>query len=493
MRLKDKRETSDCGTLMHITSLPSKYGIGSFGKEAYDFVDFLYNTGQRYWQILPLCPIGEGNSPYKSSSCFAGEILLIDLELLVKEGLLLPEELPAPQNSSFVNFDAQRKIKIPLLKKAAERLNKKRHDYLRFLKQNEYWLEDFALFSAIAEISGSEKLSDFEEALKYRMPMALENFKAAYFEKIEEQKILQYLFYTQYFALKQYAAKKSIKIIGDLPIYVSLDSADVWKSPDNFKVGRDLTPVCVAGVPPDIFSRDGQLWGNPIYDWEYQRRTNFVWWRRRLEHSLKLYDVIRIDHFRAFADYYSIPFGAKNARGGNWEKGVGMAFWSIMRSKLGKMQIIAEDLGGETREVEELVQSTGFPNMKVLQFAFTSGIENKFLPRNFNKNCVCYTGTHDNNTSKGWFENATIHERKLFGKLTQQSGMSDPADKMLWLAVRSRADTVIIPMQDWLGLDETARMNTPGTLSGNWKWQMESGAINDELSEKVRYFVSLRK
>ena len=213
MRLRDKRETSDCGTLLHITSLPSKYGIGTFGKEAYNFVDFLYNTGQRYWQILPLCPIGEGNSPYKSSSCFAGEILLIDLEFLVKEGLLFPEELPEPQNIGFVNFDAQRKIKIPLLKKAAERLNKKRHDYLKFLKQNEYWLEDFALFSAISEISGSEKLSDFEEALRYRMPMALENFKAAYSDKIEEQKILQYLFYTQYFALKQYAAKKSIKIM----------------------------------------------------------------------------------------------------------------------------------------------------------------------------------------------------------------------------------------------------------------------------------------
>lgn len=493
MLLRGKREKAECGTLLHISSLASKYGIGSFGSSAYEFVDFLHLTGQLYWQILPLCPIGEGNSPYKSISCFAGEPLLIDLELLVKEGLLKPEELPEPFSDKSVNYNKVRNIKMPLIKKAAERINRKKHDYLKFLKQNEYWLEDFALFSTIAEINKSEALADFDDALKYRMPKAIEAFKTAYSEEIENKKAIQYIFYSQYFSLKHYANKKSVKIIGDMPFYVSPDSADVWKSPDNFKVGRDLTPTKVAGVPPDIFSSDGQLWGNPIYDWDYQKHTNYAWWKKRLMHNLRLYDTLRIDHFRAFADYYAIPYGAKNAKSGCWEKGAGIAFWNTMQTKLGKMNIIAEDLGGDTKEVEELVLKTGFPNMKVLQFAFSSDLQNKFLPRNYNKNCVCYTGTHDNNTTNGWFSNATVHERDMFIKLTTASGMSEPAHKMIWLAMHSRAKIAIVPMQDWLCLDETGRMNTPGTPSGNWQWQMQDTALSDELIDVISYLVAERK
>ncbi len=487
MRLKGKNDILESGILLHITSLPSPYGIGTLGKEAYSFVDFLRQTGQRYWQILPLCPIGEGNSPYKSPSCFAGETLLIDLDFLVRDGLLLPDELPKQSDSTRVNYHAVRQMKKPLLKKAAERFNTRKIDYLRFIKQNDYWLEDYAVFMTVFDVTDATGIENFEEGLKYRQPMALENFKSAYRYEIEIHKILQYLFYSQYFALKHYAAKNGIRIIGDIPFYVSLDSADVWKSPDNFRLGRDMTPVQVAGVPPDIFSRDGQLWGNPIYDWDYQKRTNYSWWKRRLEFCTKIYDVIRIDHFRAFADYYSIPYGAQNARSGNWEKGAGLAFWNVMNTKIGKMRIIAEDLGGETPEVEQLVADTGFPNMKVLQFGFSSDLQNKFLPRNYHKNCVCYTGTHDNNTALGWFNNATAHERIMFTRHIQASGLNEPSLQMIWLAMRSRANTVIVPMQDWLCLDETARMNMPGTKIGNWEWRMPKDSLNEELILTVKH------
>ena len=486
MRLRGNKGTPKSGILMHITSLPSNYGIGSLGIEAYRFVDFLRQTGQRYWQILPLCPVGEGNSPYKSPSCFAGESLLIDLDFLMRDGLLSPDELPDYGKVEKVDYDKVRALKLPLLKKAAGRFNIKKLDYLKFLKLNDYWLEDYALFMTIFDVTDVKSITEFEEGLKFRAPSAIQNFKEAYKEEIQYHKIIQYFFFSQYFDLKHYAAKNGIRIIGDIPFYVSLDSADVWKSPDNFRLGRDMTPVQVAGVPPDIFSKDGQLWGNPIYDWDYQKRTNYAWWRRRLEFCAKIYDVIRIDHFRAFADYYSIPYGAQNARSGNWEKGAGMAFWNVMNSKIGKMHIIAEDLGGETPEVEQLVEDTGFPNMKVLQFGFSTDLQNKFLPRNYGRNCVCYTGTHDNNTAKGWFGNATTHERLMFTKQTGASGINEPSYRMIWLAMRSRADTVIIPMQDWLCLDETARMNVPGTKNGNWEWRMPKDSVTDELIDAVR-------
>ena len=481
MRLRANNELLESGVLLHITSLPSNYGIGSFGKEAYRFVDFLKESGQRYWQILPLCPIGEGNSPYKSPSCFAGEPLLIDLELLVSDGYLDASDLPENFGDGSVDYDKVRSIKLPLLKKAAEKFKRNKIDYIRFLKKNEFWITDYAVFMTALEVGNIEKLSDFEEGLLHRLPIALENFKAAYAQEIEEKKIIQYFFYSQYFALKAYAAKSGVRIIGDLPFYVSLDSADVWKSPDNFKLGNDMTPVLVAGVPPDVFSADGQLWGNPIYDWDYQKRTNYAWWRKRLEFSLNVYDVLRIDHFRAFADYYTIPYGSKTARSGSWEKGVGLPFWQLMESKIGRLRIIAEDLGEASPEVEKLVADTEFPNMKVLQFAFDSDLQNKFLPRNYNRNCVCYTGTHDNNTALGWFNNATPHERDMFEKLVQASGISEPSYQLIWLAMRSRASTVIIPMQDWLCLDESGRMNMPGTKTENWKWRMNKDYKTDEL------------
>lgn len=487
MRLRADYQIPESGVLLHITSLPSRYGIGTLGDEAYRFVDFLKQSGQRYWQMLPLCPLGEGNSPYKSTCCFAGEPLLIDLEFLVRDGLLKAEELPEDTECTRVDYERIRQIKLPLLKKAAARFNRRRLDYIRFLKQNEFWLTDYASFTTALEVGNISSITDLEKGMKYRNPLALENFKNAYREEIEEKKIIEFFFYSQYYSFKHYANKNGIKIIGDIPIYVSLDSSDVWRSPDNFRLGQDMTPVVVAGVPPDEFSSDGQLWGNPIYDWEYQKRTGYAWWRKRLEFSFKIYDVVRVDHFRAFADYYTIPYGAKNARSGNWEKGAGISFWNTMEDRLGKMRIIAEDLGEESPEVQQLVVDTGFPNMKVLQFAFSDGLQNKFLPRNYQKNCVCYTGTHDNNTSLGWYNNATPHERQMFSKFVQSSGLKEPSHKMIWLAMRSRANTVIIPMQDWLCLDESARMNYPGTKTGNWEWRMH----RDYSSEELLYIMRL--
>ena len=481
MQSKDKRE---CGVLLHITSLPSAYGIGSLGTQSYRFIDFLALSGQKYWQILPLVPIGEGNSPYKSTSCFAGEPLLIDLELLVQSGLLTADELPRKINNDRVDYNLVRHIKQPLLTLAANRFDTKNNLYRNFVKRNSWWLDDYALFAAYCAQNNSECLSDMDEAMRYRFPDALQEFKETHPMAIQVHKILQFLFYDQYSAMHRYAAKRGIKIIGDIPFYVSLDSADVWTNPDEFRLGRNLVPVRVAGVPPDIFSSSGQLWGNPVYDWEHQKKTGYSWWRKRLKYCAELYDVLRIDHFRAFESFYSIPYGAKDAKIGIWEKGPNMAFWKSVANEIKGLQIVAEDLGGEEPEVEKLVLNTGFPNMKVLQFGFDKDLQNKFLPRNYPRNCVCYTGTHDNDTALGWWNNATANERLLFERIAPERDWSIPY-RMIAMALQSKARLVIIPMQDWLELDSDCRMNTPGTAEGNWEWRMRADALNDDLSQAM--------
>ncbi len=488
MRSRDKRE---CGILLHISSLPSKYGIGSFGEEAYRFVDFLAHCGQQYWQILPLVPLGEANSPYKSVSCFAGEPLYIDIDLLVRDGLLNEDEVQYSVPVDNVDFDMVRAVKLPLIQRAAERFDTKRSDYLRFVKKNEFWLSSFALFSAIAEEYETENPAEFPDELRYRLPLALENFKMSYPQRIKYYQVIQFLFYRQYFALKEYAGKKGVKIIGDIPFYVSGESADVWKNPDCFCLGRDLTPARIAGVPPDIFSASGQLWGNPVYDWDFQRKTNYAWWRRRLEFCASLYDVLRIDHFRAFSSYYSMPYGAEDARGGTWESGPGMNFWKSMSSTIEGLDIVAEDLGGEEEAVLNLIKATGFPNMKILQFGFDKDLKNRFLPKNYDKNCVCYTGTHDNDTALGWYSSATSHERVMFNRLAPEIGRPVPL-RMISMAMHSKARLVIIPMQDWLCLGTEARMNTPGTSTGNWSWRIKSDAITEDLVKTVRKFSKVR-
>lgn len=486
MLLRGKENKKECGILLAVSSLPSKHGIGSFGKEAYGFVDFLRETKQNYWQILPLCPLGRGNSPYASTSCFAGEILYIDLDMLVTDGLLDKSDIKATAFPKNTDYKSAQRFKLPLLKRAAENFDTQLKDFKSFVENNSYWIESFALFMAIKDSLCGLSFLKWEDGLKYRLPSALAAFKEDHEAEIMFYKITQYLFYSQYSKLHSYANANGIKIIGDIPFYVSLESADVWENSEVFKLGRDMLPVLVAGVPPDIFSATGQLWGNPIYNWEYLKNTDFSWWRQRLIHNAKLYDVIRIDHFRAFADFYAIPAGSPDARYGNWEKGAGLGFWNSVKPYIKNTEIIAEDLGGENSPmVQKLIEDTGFPNMKVLQFAFDSDLNDLFLPKNFGYNCVCYTGTHDNDTTFGWYKNLTTKERVMFERLVPRYKFQSPVLSLIAFAMKSKAKTVIIPFQDYLQLDSDCRLNTPGTPKGNWEWRFESSDITETLKKTV--------
>ncbi len=486
LRGKEKKYKRESGILLPLSSLPSNYGIGSLGEEAYRFVDFLKQSRQTYWQLLPLCPVGKGNSPYSALSTFAGEILYIDLDILVNEGLLKADDIRDKQFSKNTDYKLVRKFKLPLLKKAADNFNVKDNDFLKFKRDNGYWLKDYCLFMAIKDSNLGLSFTDWDDGLKYRIPANIKSFEAEHREEILFYEITQYLFYSQYYSLKSYCEQCGIKLIGDIPIYVSLYSADVWSNPEIFRLGRDMTPVLVAGVPPDIFSNTGQLWGNPIYDWEYQKKNNFFWWTNRLVHYAQMYDVIRIDHFRAFADYYTIPFGSKDAKTGTWEKGMGMLFWNTVKPYIKNAQIIAEDLGVETPAVEKLVEDSGFPNMKILQFAFDTDLKNKFLPRNYNKNCVCYTGTHDNDTTLGWYEKATEKEKLLFKHLVLNGEYQSPVLSLIDYGMRSRARIVIIPFGDYLELPSCDRINTPAVPNGNWEWRYNKTDLTDELAEVIK-------
>lgn len=492
MLLKDK-DRKRCGVLLHVASLPSKYGIGTLGQEAYKFIDFLKNSGQSYWQMLPLVPIGEGNSPYKSTSCYAGEILYIDLDLLIKDGLLSEADIPHKEFPVNTDYEAVKEFKIPLIKKAAENFDTNNRDYKKFCEDQKDWLHDYALFMAIADSCGTESVRDFPDDLKYRIPDALHQFEAEHEKEIRFYEVSQYFFYTQYFQLKRYAENNGIGFIGDIPFYVSLDSADVWKYPDSFLLERDFTPKCVAGVPPDLFSATGQLWGNPIYDWEYLKANGYFWWKKRLAHYSRMYDVVRIDHFRAFADYYIIPYGNCDARGGEWKLGAGIEFWNEIRKDLGEIDIIAEDLGGDTEIVQNLVRETGFPNMKVLQFGFSGDPYNPHLPQNFIENCVCYTGTHDNDTTVGWYNSLYGYSKTMADELFPQTEELPLPFNFISAALNSKALLVMIPMQDLLMLDSSCRMNTPGTPCGNWVWRMEPDAISESLKVKLKELSSKRQ
>lgn len=487
----NKFKNQSSGILLAISSLPSKYGIGSLGEEAYKFIDFLKNSNQTIWQMLPLVPIGKGNSPYSSQSAFAGEILLIDIDLLIKDGLLDESDIPQREFPQNVNYSLVKSFKLPLLKKAAKNFDTASKEFKTFRDSN-HWLSDYCLFMAFKSHFGNIPFYKWDDAVKYRQPAALEEFKETHSEQIEFYEITQFLFYKQYFNLKEYAKTQGIKLVGDIPFYVSLDSADVWANPECFKLGRDMTPMLVAGVPPDIFSSTGQLWGNPVYDWEYHKKTDYSWWKKRLCHNAKLYDIIRIDHFRAFADYYTIPYGSPDAKSGKWERGVGMHFWNKMKPFLEDTLIIAEDLGGETPEVRELIERSGFPDMKVLQFAFDSDLKDPFLPKNMHCNCVCYTGTHDNDTTLGWFQKITPDEENLFRRLVPTDKSRSPVLSLIAFGMKSRAETVIIPLQDYLELPSTARMNTPGNPKGNWEWRFSSSQLTEDLSQTIRRLTKRR-
>lgn len=457
MLLRDKSVKQKRGILLPLFSLPSPHGIGSLGEEAYRFIDFLRETNQSYWQILPLCPVGKGNSPYTSLCSFAGEILYIDLNLLVRDNLLENKEIGEKDFPKNVDYEVVRGFKMPLLRLASSRFNTKDAEYRDFCKENEYWLKGFADFM----------------------------FKREHYEK-EFYYITQFLFFKQYNRLHNYANVSDIKIIGDIPFYVAPHSSDVADNPRIFELDEDMKPTLVAGVPPDIFSTDGQLWGNPIYNWDYLEKTDFKWWKQRIIHNLKLYDVLRIDHFRAFADYYCIPADDKNAKNGYWKKGIGNKFWESLKKDIGEVPIIAEDLGGEDSPlVTELLNQTGFPNMKVLQFAFNKGISNPFLPENYDRPCVCYTGTHDNDTTLGWYEHLSEKEKALFFKTVPQKTAS-PVLNLISFAIGSNAETVIIPLQDYMQLNSSARINTPGVPNGNWVWRFGKNDITSKLKELIK-------
>lgn len=487
MPLKDR----SCGILLSLSSLPSKHGIGCFDKAAYRFVDFLADTKQDYWQILPLCPIGKGNSPYYSPASFAGEMLYIDIEALQKQGLI--DEIPPCEFEKDVDYLAVRYHKLPLIKQAADRFNTNKRSYIKFCSDNSFWLDNYAEFMALKDYYGDIPFYNWDDDIKYRLPQAVADFRLEHNRKIEFYKIAQYFFFEQYKALKTYANSKGIKIIGDIPFYVSPDSADVWANPDCFELNRDMSPRLIAGVPPDIFSADGQLWGNPIYNWEFQRNNEYNWWQKRLSRNGELYDVLRIDHFRAFADYYAIPSDAKNARAGEWITGEGMNFWNKIKQYNRELNIIAEDLGGETDEVQALVKASGFPNMKLLQFAFDSDLSDPFLPQNFGKNCVCYTGTHDNDTTLSWYKSSSTKERLLFEKLTYDIKENSPVLRLISYGMLSVANTVIVPLQDYMQLDTEARLNTPGTAKGNWQWRFNADDLSDELKQTILRLSKKRK
>ncbi len=477
------------GILMHISSLPSPYGIGTMGKEARKFVDFLDKAGQTYWQILPICPTSYGDSPYQSFSSFAGNPYFIDLDYLCKDKLLTKKECLSYEwgnNPEFVEYGTLYESRFPLLKKAYQRFKKALpDDFAGFCEKNSDWLEDYALFMALKDANGGIAWFEWDRDLKVRKPEAIAAAKEELAEDVEFWKMLQYLFFKQWTDLKAYANEKGIQIIGDVPIYVAGDSADVWANPGQFYLDENLDPIDVSGCPPDAFSDDGQLWGNPLFRWDAMKKDGYTWWTKRIKAMSELYDVVRIDHFRGFDSYYAIPAKDKTARNGEWREGPGMDLFNTLEEKLGKLNIIVEDLGYLTPSVKQLLKDTGFPGMKLIQFAFDSREESDYLPHTYPKNCVVYTGTHDNDTIMGWFKTApkeSIKYAKEYLRLSKEEGYNWGTMKAVWGSV---GDMAIVPMQDILGVGSEGRMNTPSTLGMNWKWRAVDGQITTALAKKV--------
>lgn len=487
------------GILLPVSSIPSKYGIGTFSKEAYEFVDFLKAAGQKLWQILPLGPTGFGDSPYQSFSTFAGNPYYIDLEELIKEGLLTKEECEGAdygENAGFVDYEKIYFSRFPLLQKAYRRAFGEKNygskpEYLEFVKKNGYWLEDYALYMAVKDAEGGKSFTEWEDDIRLRSEKKLEACRKQYAEEIQCYKFQQFLFASQWKKLKKYANDQGIEIVGDIPIYVSMDSADVWANPKLFQLTEEGLPSAVAGCPPDAFSATGQLWGNPLYDWEYHKQTGYQWWMQRIAYCYELYDVVRIDHFRGFDEYWAIPYGDPTAERGKWVKGPGYDIFDTMKKTLGDKKVIAEDLGFLTDSVLELVEKTGYPGMKVLQFAFDSREDSDYRPHNYTKNCVVYTGTHDNDTTANWYKILPEWDKAMADAYLDIRTTEGVTWKFIRSALASVADTAVIPMQDYLELGGEARMNTPSTLGENWKWRMKKEDLSGELAEKINRITRL--
>ena len=483
------------GVLMPISSIPSPYGIGTMGKQARKFVDFLVKGGQKYWQILPICPTSYGDSPYQSFSSFAGNPYFIDLEYLCKDELLTKKECESFQwgsNPKYVDYGIMYESRYALLRKVYARFTKKEpQDFEKFCENEKQWLDDYALFMALKDANGGQAWSNWDKSLRLREKKAMEEATETYSEEIRFYKMLQYLFYQQWNALKTYANEAGIEIIGDVPIYVAGDSADVWANPDQFYLDENLEPIEVAGCPPDAFSDDGQLWGNPLFRWDVMKKDGYTWWTRRIKAMSELYDIIRIDHFRGFDSFYAIPAKDDTAKNGQWKQGPGMDLFCELEKKLGKLPIIVEDLGFLTPSVHKLLKDSGFPGMKVIQFAFDSREESDYLPHTYTNHCVVYTGTHDNDTVMGWMKTApkaSVKYAKEYLNLTKEEGYNWGMMRAAWSSV---ADMAIVPMQDILGLGSEARINTPSTLGNNWKWRATPEQIDAKVAKKLYHYMQM--
>jgi 4-alpha-glucanotransferase len=488
----DKRKS---GILLHITSLPSKYGIGDLGPEAYRFADFLSETKQAYWQILPLNPTLTvfGNSPYSSYSTFAGNYLLISPELLYTKGLLSKEELEfgIADYESKVNYESVGKYKYEMLDSAYNNFIsgfQQMEEYNKFCETNSAWLDDYVLFVSLKEYFRGVSWNHYPEEIAERHRTSIEEFTKKLNNRINKEKFIQYIFFEQWLSLKEYCNNINIKIIGDLPIYVNYDSSDVWCNPDNFKLDEQNRPRYVSGVPPDYFSKTGQLWGNPVYDWDHMKPARYKWWLTRLVHHFKLCDIIRIDHFRGLVAYWEIPTSEKTAIKGKWVDVPADDFFSVLLDVFPPEKFIAEDLGTITPDVIEIRDKFNFPGMKVLQFAFGDDYPNgSYLPHNHIENCVVYTGTHDNNTLVGWWNNECTIEQKnrIMDYFNRELDSKNINWELIEIAMGSIANTVIIPMQDLFGLDDSARMNTPSKKQGNWEWKYTKNSLTPILKESL--------
>ena len=473
-----------CGVLMHITSLPSPAGIGSLGQEAFEFIRFCRAAGVRVWQMLPVGPTGYGESPYQSTSSFAGEELMIDLTAIAKEAGLKPPTHPATEQ---VDFAVVRKEKTALLKQAYKATRKAHEQELRAFREAHPWVEDYALFSAIKERYGGVMWTQWpDEGLRRRDEAALAQAREELRDAIERHVFAQWLFDTQWQAMRAFAKKNGVRLFGDMPIYIAEDSVDTWLYPELFQLDADGRPTHVAGVPPDLFSSDGQKWGNPLYDWDAHARQGYRWWLERLQAASERFDMLRIDHFIGFANYYSIPANAPNARTGRWHVGPNRRLFRVLKQSLTGLSIVAEDLGRVTWRVRRLLQYCGYPGMRVLSFAFGSGARNPHLPSRYPARCVAYTGTHDNDTVRGWYATANDAQRKQAEALLGFRGEQDAPWAFIRAVAASRADAAVFPMQDLLALSTDARMNLPGTIGGNWVWRMLPGAANADLAERLR-------
>lgn len=478
------------GILMHISSLPSEYGIGKMGSSAYDFVDFLVQSGVKCWQILPLSPTSYGDSPYQSFSVYAGNPYFIDFDALKQEGLLKKSDYqnikwqdnPNQVNYSRIYENCYKVLKIAY-KTYRRDISKK---YGSFVEKNKDWLEDYALFMALKFKNDGKPWYEWDEKLAFREPAAIEKAKLELKKDIEFFKFIQYKFYRQWSNLKKYANDKGVEIIGDMPIYVSYDSVESWTYPELFLFDSKKRPVDVAGCPPDEYALTGQLWGNPLYDWEYHRKTEYEWWTKRLKFYSEIYDIVRIDHFRGFESYYAIPYGNETAEKGEWRKGPGVELFKTVQEKLGNLSIIAEDLGFITDDVRRMLNELGYPGMKVMQFAFGEDSQNEHLPHNFEtSNCIAYTGTHDNETLKGWVGSSASGALKYAMTYFNIKKKKDIPKGMIKAAWSSVARIAVAQIQDFLESDPTSRMNTPSTLGGNWQFRTKEEDFSEKLSKKI--------